>query len=482
MCALIRMCTTLCYTCTYNYLNLGYMHVTWYTLAKHLSNSCTYTYVQLKNFIQKAKFDPEIDNNYYARSRQDLQNSTGDILSDTTASYILSFYIISFVFTILITALLLNIYRSTKHWDKKLKSLSTISRANKYTQSKIISIAFVTFIINIYTVTLDAVAIMSINQSDLQESNVLNSIPKIVVTIDSVAISIWLLFFTLGIGALIHGCTQCICCTDPLQNKALYFFAISTVGPLHSMVIHLPYIFIAYLNDAAYATSIFIYYTITVFILFGSLDLIFGTCLQEIINEWPASNGKQQQQTQQPTGQPKRPPDQSLDLLELSSDQHRQSLDQRDQLQTCLARLKKCWWYSNCRCLQVKIRTTFRFAVLILVFTPLIVILMGMVTAAIVVVPISRSLSDAPNRLLGFYQTAIILIGAYIFYKKFIKRKTTIKSVLKNRNKKIFDKDKKWNEKSDNDKLETFYEHLIKIVANTNPKAFSRIQKRRNSA
>ena len=104
-----------------------------------------------------------------------------------------------------------------------------------------------------------------------------------------------------------------------------------------------------------------------------------------------------------------------------------------------------------------------------------------MVTAAIVVVPISRSLSDAPNRLLGFYQTAIILIGAYLFYDKFFKRKTTIESILKNRNKKIFDKDKKWDEKSDNDKLEKFYEHVIKIVANTDPEALNRIQKRRNS-
>ena len=94
---------------------------------------------------------------------------------------------------------------------------------------------------------------------------------------------------------------------------------------------------------------------------------------------------------------------------------------------------------------------------------------MGMVTAAIVVVPISRSLSDAPNRLLGFFQTAIILIGAYLFYKKFFKKKTTIRSVLKTTSENIFNE---WETKSGNDKLETFYKHIINIVAKTPHNAF----------
>ena len=79
-----------------------------------------------------------------------------------------------------------------------------------------------------------------------------------------------------------------------------------------------------------------------------------------------------------------------------------------------------------------------------------------MVTAAIIVVPVGKSFGDAPNRLLGFYQTAIVLIGAYLFYRKFIKKTPSLESVIREY--------KKGQDSSRDDKLREFYEHIADIV------------------
>ena len=57
-------------------------------------------------------------------------------------------------------------------------------------------------------------------------------------------------------------------------------------------------------------------------------------------------------------------------------------------------------------------------------FAILIVFLVGMTTAVLVTVPISKVFTDATNRLLGFYQTAFVLnfIGAYVVYKSLFEK------------------------------------------------------------
>lgn len=366
-----------------------------------------------------------------------------------------------------------------------------ISRANKYTQSKIISVTFVTFTINVYILFLDGFAIANINQSDIEEPVYLDILPYVAVGFDSVAILFWLTLFILALTS------TCKCSAGCVKDKTYYFLALSTLGPTFSMVIHLPYIFIAYLNDAAYATSIFIYYTITVFILFGSLDLTFGTCLQNLIDiKLEESTTETTPDTTPgtalgggcPCGCPQGEATTGTDTDNANQEQQKPGkclACGRATITLCWLILKACWRCLNCGCLEQRTGTIVKFVVLIPLYTLLLVILMGMVTAAIVVVPIGRSLSDAPNRLLGFFQTAIILVGAYLFYKKFFKKKTTFKSVLKNikfkpspnsTNIKIFDEDSnKWENKSGNDKLETFYEHLIKVAAKTDPDTFKKI-------
>ena len=53
-------------------------------------------HAQLKNFIQKAKFDPSIDDHYFAKSQENTKDHSDDILSKRIAIYIFTFYIVGF--------------------------------------------------------------------------------------------------------------------------------------------------------------------------------------------------------------------------------------------------------------------------------------------------------------------------------------------------------------------------------------------------
>ena len=110
------------------------------------------------------------------------------------------------------------------------------------------------------------------------------------------------------------------------------------------------------------------------------------------------------------------------------------------------------------------------FIIIIPLFTLLTLIFAGMVTAALVIIPISKAFSDVPNRLLGFYQTVIILIGAYLVYCNFFKKRPTLDSVVKERKEMIqtdtVDSSEKWDQLSKDEKVEQFYTRFVDIIAN----------------
>ena len=103
-------------------------------------------------------FNPSIDENYFARSEID----TEDILPVSTADFIVAYYVAGVIIVILITIILLWTYRVTHHWDKKLLRLSKRSRANKYAQSKIFSIAVTTGVLIVCVLGLDSLCIKTL--------------------------------------------------------------------------------------------------------------------------------------------------------------------------------------------------------------------------------------------------------------------------------------------------------------------------------
>ena len=378
------------------------------------------SFIQLKNFIQRASFDPVIDNNYFARAEENDE----DILSTSTAKYILAFYIVGFTLALIIALILLFIYFNTKRWDKKLaRRTSKKKKLYKYAKSKIFSIAVSIFFLNLYALILDGFALYTIVKGNVTiNERYVNDLPKIVTFVDIAGALAWITCWILGLCSwACHTPTNELNETKRFQNKEYMFLALSTLGPILSLVIHLPYIAIAYLNDASYATSIFIYYTITVFVLFGVLDLTYGTCQGAIINV---------------------------------NNEH-----PRNQEEGCYA-----------YCPSNEARTRALFTIAIPAFALITLILAGMITALLVVIPISKAFSDVSNRLIGFYQSAIVLIGAYLIYRNFFKKKPSLESAVKNREKfiptKVIKNDKHWEQLSRDDRVEEFYSRFVDIVAN----------------
>ena len=473
--------------------------------------------IQLRNFIEKAKFDPEIDEHYFARSRQQSKDDLDVIISNKTAIYIRSFFITGFLLTLIITIMLLLIYLNTKRWDDKLNKLGTLNKFNKYTQSKILSISFITFTINLYTVVLDYITIFKA-KTDIKEPKVLTTVSIVVIVLDSIAFAYCILMCILGITSLcwdacrshcngccivrcIESCIGCCnrCCNGHCNGCLYICLALSTLGPVLSLAIHLPYVFIAYLNDASYATSIFIYYTITLFILFGAMDLSYGTCLGALAN-----NEKQEKQRRnnesavKHTEHESEPDENSLtqgvnkgahSRVESNEEQgayvvqghpHERVVEKTTKPSAAIKKGANLVQddpqditvvpkelnenastppavnddYPMICCGKTGIIIT--FAIVIPLFTSAVIILMGMISAAIVVVPVGRSFGDAPDRLLGFYQTAIVLIGAYIFYRKFIKKTPSLESVIRE-----FDTSP---DLSRDEKLKEFYRRIANIV------------------
>ena len=252
-------------------------------------------------------------------------------------------------------------------------------------------------------------------KSDVDRPGILSSLAYFMLGTNLLTILLWTV-----------ACLMIIC----YISKLYLFLALSTVGPTIGLLIHLPYILIAYLNDAAYATSIFIYYTIIVFVLFGALDLSFGTGIGAIISKTNGNNGRNS-------------------VLNNEAD-------------------NRYPFFKHCN----KKGIIVTFFIIIAIFTILIILLVGMIATAIIVIPISGSISDAPNRLLGFYQTVFILGGAYIVYRSFFKKKPALESVIKDQERGIFgnaDQNERWRGLSNDEKVAEFYTHIMKIVGNINP-------------
>ena len=307
--------------------------------------------------------------------------------------------------------MLLLIYLTTKRWDNKLKKKAETKKANKYSQSKIFSVACTIVFMNLYALILDCFAIHSIKQGHVPiDEPYIHALPYYVIVIDILGMLVWTFFWIFSLCAYIRS-----------SNNEYMGLALSMTGPCMSVVVHLPYIAIAYMNDASYATSIFIYYTVVIFVIFGILDLSYGTCQGAIINVRHGHNHHQDQECY------------------------------------CCCPSKE-WGRRGC------------FIIIIPLFTLLVLVLAAMITAALVIVPISKAFSDVPNRLLGFYQTAIVLVGAYVLYRSFFKKTPSIARAVKDREdyietENIKNKDK-WDQLSNDEKVAEFYSRLVDILAN----------------
>ena len=377
-------------------------------------------------------FNPSIDENYFARSEID----TEDILPVSTADFIVAYYVAGFIIVILITAILLWTYRVTHHWDKKLMRLSKRSRANKYAQSKIFSVAVTTGVLIVCVLVLDCLGIKTLreNKPILQTRNIDDRLlPYMVLVFDVILSAVWLLCWICSCGKWICNYRNFDYAND--ESAEYLLLALSILPTVISFTVHLPYITIAYLNDASHATSMFIYYTLVVFAFFSAIDLTYSTY---------------------------------IDALIIAREKQSQNTSNNEERQHGLRRI--FGFYNQERRIQnLSAFGTPAFAILI-------VFLVGMTTAALVTVPISKAFTDAPNRLLGFYQTAFVFIGAYVVYKSLVEKKP-LEIAIESRRTPVRNGDaEQWKNLTKDEKIAELYSCVIDILAQCEHQAGTRPQ------
>ena len=379
-------------------------------------------------------FNPGIDENYFARTERNTEN----LFTFSISIYTLIFYILGFIITVTMTVLILWIYYNTKRID-----------IYKNSKSNVFSIALTAGILMLYILALDIAAVVTLKDKTpvLNDRNIDdNDLPYIVLSFDAAMAILWGVCWILTFVSW-SKCTNSNRCNS-CNVKQLYLLqAILIIGPIFMMVTHLPYIAISYLNDASYASSIFIYYTVVTFVIFGSLKLTYGTFQQAIIS----GEANEINYYQQAVGF-------SIHNCGASSTYGEENEE----------------GFRDCRCFAIAscIKNERRFkCVIIVLFVPFILILIGMTTATLVVVPISRAFSDAPNRLLGFYETVIVVAGAYFAYMSFFNNKPTLETAIKKRGKHILrrEDDSKWQQLSEDERVAIFYDRVVELAVQYDP-------------
>ena len=335
----------------------------------------------------------------------------------------------------------------------------------------------------LYILALDIIVVITLKDKTpvLAEKNIDDNILpyNIILSFDSLMVLIWSACWILSF------LTSSRNSTCKLIGKHQYLAqAISTVGPVFTLVIHLPYIAIAYLNNASYATSTFIYYTVVLFVIFGALELTYGTCQQALI-----ANDEQREKDEE-VGKNKRSRNSALeesrsntdsDPERAEGDEKRPFIPNGDKKEGKKAKGDKDEDEAICDglcfpfCTKNEKLLKCMWGITIPFFALIVLTLIGLTTAALVVIPISKAFNDAPNRLVGFYQTAIVVAGVYIAYKGFFKKKPTLETAIKKRIKHILKhgrdkrKNQKWNRLSKDEKVAAFYDYVVELVAQYDP-------------
>ena len=220
---------------------------------------------------------------------------------------------------------------------------------------------------------------------------------------------------TLGCLEVSTGCLEVSkkCWAETMHNRWsptwYVFLSFIILGPILSIVAHSPYIAIAYLNDGYHAGSIFIYYT-------AVLGIGYSIC-------WISYH--------------------SIKLAKFKPPK--------------LSFTSSTTW------------AIFSGTVGFITFLGLVVL----ITVYFVIIPINKSISDAPNRLVGIYQSGGFLIASFVTYKLItffyaINKRSSIDDAVARRQKPLEGEDQAtWNAKTSEEKIDDFYEAVVQVVSKT---------------
>ena len=193
-------------------------------------------------------------------------------------------------------------------------------------------------------------------------------------------------------------------------EDAFIILSATVLCPVFCIIAHSPYIAIAYLNDGDHASSMFIYYMVLCYLLFGMIWLFFHWCQHFIDKD---KKDKDDAEVTQETNE-----DEDINQGNNNEDVNQGNNNEENY------RIFGCCTISEIergipnKATPKEQRQCFITAVIILVFVALLFLfgLIVVISCYFVVIPINKSISDAPNRLLSIYQSGGFLIGSFIVF------------------------------------------------------------------
>lgn len=292
------------------------------------------------------------------------------------------------------------------------------------TMPLIFSTAVISILFCLYTLSLDVAAVYYRNDMynkflDLRvlystddigkPYSILYNLPVVVLVFDTVSTAIWFIVVFVSL-IIVISCPH----LDDKMKPGYFAFSLLTsiICAVFVIFIHFPYIAIAFLNDAYHAGSMFIYYSIVTFTLFVLVEVVYKSNIKCRL--------------------------------------------------VCFSQLKEEEQYFCSRKLCIAASMTFLIGLIVLFFGFIVT-----VTCYFVIIPINMSISDAPNRLIGIYQSGVIVIAAIVLYKTFIKKgRNPFKRAIKETKTFEFGKasNENWKNLSEEEKEVVFYTKVIAIV------------------
>ena len=309
----------------------------------------------------------------------------------------------------------------------------------------VISLSVVSFIVNIYIFSLTASAVGFWRNRLDDELNLFHTIDTLKSqNIASVSIAVVLDILCLILLLIITVISVIIYKQIILVNYKEYvpvILSLTVLCPLFCIITHSPYIIVAYLNDGSHASSIFIYYTILVYVFFGFTRLFVHWCRQAILKqeknngnpgstekktgtlqtetpstqETSAGNVNQHAGTQRQSASHSEPHPSNghttpSSFTQVTPPSNHQTENPSSEPHPSNGHTTPS---SSCGCHR-RILTLIALAIGTLLFLLGLVVL---ITCYLVLIPINRAISDAPNQLLSIYQSGGFLIGSFIVYK-----------------------------------------------------------------
>ena len=394
--------------------------------------------LQLRGYLQKQSIYAGIDESQGATavnnvSFDKLIESYGDDKPPylvTTFGITYPFILVTMTLFIISLQLVLSYCVQTARNEEKRKPKLT-----REIKAAIISFTIISFVRLVLILTLDGLAIyFTENLTDREFSNIhykckdetcrayniLYYTPHCLLIIDVIALVAHMIAATIATFSMYFSCkshqqTKSIpfCCrfTCMSTDKNYYCLALTLLFFLISILGHLPYIAIAYLNDANYAGSVFIFYTIVTFLEFIILELTL------------------------------------ISWFKLSAD---------DKIKSA-----SCSFVCFCQ--------NFGFVCLIGWSLFFLYIIVAISVCFFYYLPINHSISSTSNQIIIVYQTGLIFVGAIFMYRTVFKRRNPIIRALDKCNDEVKkalvnsepEKKIEWQTITDQEKIIIFYQYMI---------------------